>query len=93
MSICLDFLLVDRLTPRSTREVRAFNELVLYYRIFIRDFSIIAAVIYDLLRKGHIFKWTAERQAAMDNLKCALSMAPVLVSLDFSPLALLIVLP
>jgi hypothetical protein len=48
------------------------------------NFSIIAAPLFQLFRKGMLFVWTSECQAAMDFLKLAM---PVLISLNYSPSA------
>ena len=47
------------------------------------SFSIIAAPIFELFRKGMRFTWTAERQKAMDLLKEQLATSPLLISLDY----------
>jgi RNase H-like domain found in reverse transcriptase/Integrase zinc binding domain/Reverse transcriptase (RNA-dependent DNA polymerase) len=75
-------------TPRSVRDARAFIGIAVYYRIFIKDFSVIAAPIFSLFKKGKRFEWTSEMDDAMKDLKGALMKAPVLVSLDFSDSAL-----
>ena len=84
--------ILDWPTPTSTKQARGFIGLAVYYRIFIRDFSLIAAPIFDLFRKGRRFDWTPECQIARENLCKALTTAPVLISLDYSPSALGIVL-
>ena len=78
--------------PRSIRDARAFIGICVYYRIFIVRFSLIAAPIMELFRKSAVFVWTVERQRAMDKLKDLLTNAPVLVTLDYSPTAGLIIL-
>ena len=70
--------------PRSLREARAFIGVVVYYRIFIEGFALIAAPIFWLFRKGWKFVWTVECSDAMTRLKAALIKAPVLITLDFS---------
>jgi hypothetical protein len=72
-------------TPRSTKEARGFIGLAVYYRIFIPSFSIVAAPIFQLFRKGKRFVWDQGCQLAMDELKRRVTETPVLVSLDFSP--------
>jgi len=84
--------IMDWPIPRSVKDARAFVGIVVYYRIFIVGFAIIAAPIFELFRKGIRFTWTSEHQHAMDELKRKITEAPVLVSLDFSLSALLIVL-
>src|SRR5437667_1733336 len=84
--------ILDWPTPRNTREARGFIVIVVYYRIFIFQFSIIAAPIFSLFQKGKRFEWTEDCQLAMDTLKKAITDVPVLVSLDFSPLGLQIFL-
>ena len=44
-------------------------ESCVYYRIFIHGFSIIAAPIYLLFRKGKVFSGGPERQSAMDQVE------------------------
>ena len=57
--------IVDWPQPRSIRDARAFIGICVYYRIFIFEFSIIAAPIMELFRKSAVFIWTAEREGAM----------------------------
>ena len=57
---------------------RAFIGLCVYYRIWIRNFAIIAEPIYVLSKKGAEFIWGERQQEAMDTLKNALINAPVL---------------
>ena len=83
---------MDWPTPRSTKEARGFIGIVVYYRIFIIGFATIAAPIFALFRKGVRFSWSVGCHAAMTELKRLLTEAPVLVSLDFSPDALPIIL-
>jgi len=40
-----------------------------YYRLFVKDFSLIAAPLYGLMKKRVDFQWTAECQEAFDELK------------------------
>jgi RNase H-like domain found in reverse transcriptase/Integrase zinc binding domain/Reverse transcriptase (RNA-dependent DNA polymerase) len=79
-------------TPRNVKEARGFIGISVYYRMFIVGFSIIAAPIFQLFRKGKRYEWTVDCQLAMDALKQAITSAPVLVTLDFSAAALSIFL-
>ena len=74
------------------KTLERFIGIVVYYRIFITSFAIIAAPIFELFRKDVKFSWTPERQNAMDELKRRLTEAPILITLDFSPSALMIIL-
>ena len=49
-----------------------------YYRRFIRGFSVIAAPLYKLMRNNAQFHWGVEQQDTFDELKTALTSAPVL---------------
>ena len=74
------------------KDARGFIDIIVYYRIFILDFAIIAAPIFALFRKGKLFIWMDECQLAMDTLKIKITEALILISLDFSISVLLIVL-
>jgi len=65
-------------TCRDVSEVRAFMGISGYYRRFIKDFSTIAAPLYDLTRKESEFRWTPECQDAFEELKRRLMREPVL---------------
>ena len=45
---------------RDVSEVRAFIEVCVYYRIWILNFVIIAALIYRLLKNEEFFVWEEE---------------------------------
>ena len=84
--------ILDWPVPRSTRDARAFIGIVVYYRIFIIDFAIIASPIFALFRKDKRFIWTNECQTTMDTLKTKITEAPILITLDFSESTLPLVL-
>lgn len=65
---------------RNVTEVRAFLALCSYNRKHIFQFAEKARVLYDLTKKGRQFSWGEPEQAAFDNLKHALTTAPVLAS-------------
>ncbi|WVZ83904.1 hypothetical protein U9M48_030999 [Paspalum notatum var. saurae] len=68
--------------PQTPKEVHGFLGLAGYYRRFIENFSKTAKPMTSLLEKDAAFKWTADRQAAFDELKRRLTTAPVLTLPD-----------
>ncbi|WVZ96603.1 hypothetical protein U9M48_042219 [Paspalum notatum var. saurae] len=68
--------------PRTVRAVRGFLGLAGYYRRFIKDYGATAAPLTKLLRKEG-FRWTPEAAAAFQELRSAITSAPVLQLLDF----------
>lgn len=57
--------------PEKVRDVRSFLGLV-GYRIFIKDFSKIASMLFGILGKYVEFIWTENCQEALDTLKTKL---------------------
>ncbi|KAK8582359.1 hypothetical protein V6N13_032113 [Hibiscus sabdariffa] len=72
--------ILDWRPPRNVGEVRSFLGLVGYYRRFVKGFSAIALPLTKLLRKDQPFEWSEDRQRSFDQLKQALTHAPVLDS-------------
>jgi hypothetical protein len=68
--------------PKSVDEVRSFLGLAGYYRKFIRNFSLLAAPMTDLLKKEVPFQWGDHQQQAFDGLVRAVTTAPTLVLPD-----------
>ncbi|KAG7301819.1 hypothetical protein JYU34_013203, partial [Plutella xylostella] len=74
--------------PTSLKELQSFLGLVNYYRSFVKNASGILSPLYDLLKKGTKWSWTAECQHAFDRIKNILSSDSVLA--HFNPKAKLI---
>ena len=64
--------------PCCVREVRGFLGAVGYYRRFIEAYARIAIPLTELLKKDIEYDWTAARQAAFEELKRRLAIAPIL---------------
>lgn len=72
-------------TPVSTVEVQQFLGLASYYRRFIHHFADIAKPLHCLTQKDFKFVWTTECQSSFDNLRNALTTAPILAFPNLSP--------
>ena len=61
--------IVDAPTPLNQSELKSFLGLVSFYHSFIKNFSMIAAPLYDLTKKNNVFSWNDSAQVAFDKLK------------------------
>ena len=66
--------------------MRTFLGLVGYYRQFVPQFASIAAPLHELTAKNqpNQVRWTAEMEAAFQQLKTTLCTGPVLATPDFT---------
>ncbi|QRV95333.1 Retrotransposable element Tf2 protein [Ceratobasidium sp. AG-Ba] len=75
---------IDWLVPSKVVQVQEFVGFCNFYRTFIKDYSRIAAPLFNLTRKNHPWEWTEECTTAFEQLKEALRSAPVLIIPDIS---------
>ena len=71
-------------TPSSVKDVERFLGIAGWYHRYIDRFSERAAPLNALKKKGTPWVWTSECQAAFEDLKQALTTAPVLMAPNFS---------
>jgi hypothetical protein len=55
-----------------------------FYRHFIKNFSLLAVPLSELLKKDITFKWTNSCQTSFDKLKLAMTTCPILKHPDFA---------
>jgi hypothetical protein len=71
-------------TPRSKKEVQSFLEKVNFLRRFIPNLVEIIKHINNMLRKGCEIKWNPKPRKYFEDIKVALTKAPVLASPNFA---------
>ncbi|KAL2230915.1 UNVERIFIED_CONTAM: Transposon Tf2-11 polyprotein [Sesamum indicum] len=64
--------------PKNVSEIRSFLGLAGYYRRFVKDFSIIAKPLTNLLKKNAPFNWNDKCAQSFKELKKRLTSAPIL---------------
>jgi hypothetical protein len=69
---------------KNLSQVQSFLGLVGFYRRFVKDFSIIAAPLNELTKKGVPFSWGTRQENAFDMLKDKLTHAHLLQIPDFN---------
>jgi len=67
-------------TPENKTDIQAFLGFVNFYRRFIWDFSAKARPLFDLTRSEQVWTWSGREQTAFEDLKMAVTTAPVLMS-------------
>ena len=67
-------------TSENKTDVQAFLGFVNFYQRFIRDFSAKAQPLFNLTCSEQVWTWSRKEQAAFEDLKTAVTTAPVLVS-------------
>ena len=72
--------------PKNKKQVRSFLGLVGYYRRFIPNFSTIASVLTDMVKKGapNAVVWSDEAEHAFRSLIRHITEGPILCLLDIS---------
>ena len=72
---------------KNVTDVRAFIALCVYYRIWIKDVSVIAEPLFRLMKRDQDFEWQGNQQEAMNALKKSLTEAPALKPIVYKSLA------
>ncbi|KAJ8337414.1 hypothetical protein SKAU_G00386340 [Synaphobranchus kaupii] len=68
--------------PGNVGELRSFLGLASYYRRFVRDFTTLASTLHRLTDKCRPFVWQEGQSMAFDQLRAALTEAPLLAYPD-----------
>ncbi|GJP86111.1 hypothetical protein CLOP_g16170 [Closterium sp. NIES-67] len=69
-------------TPENVKELQQFLCFANYYNRFVPQYAKLAAPLTNLLKKNTPYKWETKHQEAVEQLKQALTSAPVLILPD-----------
>ncbi|GJP49883.1 hypothetical protein CLOM_g9042 [Closterium sp. NIES-68] len=69
-------------TPENVKELQQFLGFANYYNRFVPQYAKLAAPLTNLLKKNTPYKWEPKHQEAVEQLKQALTSAPVLILPD-----------
>ncbi|MES9884237.1 MAG: RNase H-like domain-containing protein, partial [Sedimenticola sp.] len=70
--------------PKNQHDLRSYLGLCNYYKRYVKGYSTIASPLYHLLKQDVDFTWTDQCEESFQNLKIALTSAPVLAYPDMN---------
>ena len=70
---------VNFFTPSCASDVKSYLGMVFFFRKVIPSFSVYAACLFDLLKKGRNFVWSDECRKSFDYIKAKLRDPALLV--------------
>ena len=70
--------------PSNVSEIRGFLGITGWYRIFVKDYALIATPLTELLKKGIRIEWKPEHESSFSELKGYLVSTPILKLPDFT---------
>ena len=70
--------------PRPKKEVQSLLGKIYFLRRFISNFAILVKYIKTMIMKGNDVKWTTEARESFDQIKKALTEAPMFIGPDYS---------
>ncbi|OIT06388.1 putative mitochondrial protein, partial [Nicotiana attenuata] len=76
--------ITDWPTPKDVHALRAFLGLCNFYQRFVKNYSLIAVPLTELLKKVTPWDWGPRRAEAFNALKAAMSSSPVLALPDLA---------
>ena len=73
---------LDWPTPKCVKDMQKFLGLVNYYHQFIKNFTSIAKLLHDMVKKDQKWKWTERQEKVLKELKERFTKELVLAALD-----------
>ena len=70
-------------TLRTMKDVQKFLGFCNFYCCFVKNYSTLARLLFNLTRKDVPFHWDQEEEKAFHNLQSTLTLAPVLILPDY----------
>lgn len=71
--------------PRTAKELSSFLGLCTYFKKYVKDFAKIASPLFHLTNRDVRFEWTGVHAAAFEQMKAALTTAPIMALPRFGP--------
>ena len=69
-------------TSKEVKDIQKFLRLANYYQWFIKDFTVIARPLYNLVKKSQKWNWPEKQEKAFQKLKKKFTKEPVLAVSD-----------
>ena len=73
---------LDWLTVKGVKNIQKFLGLTNYYQQFIKNFTAIARLLYNMIKKDHKQEWIKRQEVTFKKLKKRSTKEPVLAALD-----------
>ena len=73
---------LDWLTVKGVKNIQKFLGLTNYYQQFIKNFTAIARLLYNMIKKDHKQEWIKRQEVTFKKLKKRFTKEPVLAALD-----------